>query len=164
MNLRFLIGLVLSTVISVSEARPQQSRIVNGELASDFQFPWHASIRAVRGAEPIRYFGGSLISQNFVLTVGRYINKADISQVTMGSTTYWKPSITIDSNVFFIHPNFNPISLIFDIGLIKLPYNVPYSNNVKPIRLPARTQQYNTFENANALVSGFGVTASRKNF
>lgn len=147
---------VLSTNVVLAKNAPED-RIVNGDFAVDFQFPWQAMIFINRPLEPIRYIGGSLISQNFVLTVAHFVSGADSAQIQMGSTSFSTPLISMESRNFFIHPNFDSVTFAFNIALIQLPQNVPNSNSHRPIRLLGRSQQNDQFVNANAQISGFGV-------
>lgn len=147
---------VLCTNVVLAESA-SESRIVGGGLATEFQFPWQALIFANRPQEPIRYFGGSLISQNFVLTVAHFVLGADDTEIRFGSIDFNTPLISMKSRTFFVHPNFDPVTFAFNIAIIQLPQNVPNSNNHRPIRLLARSQQNDQFINGNAQISGFGV-------
>lgn len=160
--MQFLISVFIAHVICAASAFPADSRIINGDLASETQFPWHASVHATYSNAPPRYFGGSLISQNFVLTIAHFVSGAQSVQVQMGSIAFSRPIISMQSRTFFIHPHFNATNYAFDVALIQLPFNVQFNNNYRPIRLPARWQSNDQFVGANALVSGFGVTSPGK--
>lgn len=154
--------LVIGTKVN---AFPSENRIVDGSIASEFQFPWHVLLFVDRPSEPIRYSGGSLISQNFVLTVAHYIKGAQIAQIQMGSINFSTPLISMESTTFFVHPDFNPITYASDIGLIQLPTNVQYSNNHRPIRLLGRSLvDVNSLYGKICDVSGFGVIREGKKF
>lgn len=152
---------VLSIVCATSSAFPD-SRIINGDLARDTQFPWHTSVHATHLNAPIRYFGGSIISQNYVLTIAHFLSGAQKAQVEIGSVLFSRPSLSMESRTFFIHPNFDETTYAFDAALIQLPFSLQFNNNFRPIRLPSRWQANDQFIGANALVSGFGVTSPGK--
>lgn len=161
MNSFLVTSVMCIFAISATSAFPD-SRIISGDLARGSQFPWHASITAVYASAPQRYFGGSLISQNFVLTIGHFMVGAQNTNIKLGSVEFSRPLISVESKTYFIHPNFNANTFSFDVALIKLPYNLQYTVNCQPITLPARAQSSNQFVGANAIISGFGVTSPGK--
>lgn len=161
MNLLLVTSVICIFAISATSAFPE-SRIVNGGLANPSQFPWHASIHAVHSNAPERYFGGSLISQNFVFTIAHFMIGAQNAKIQLGSVEFSRPLISVESKTYFIHPNFDANTFAFDVAMIKLPYNLQYTGSCQPIRLPSRWQSNDQFVGANALISGFGVTSPGK--
>lgn len=56
-----------------------------------------------------------------------------------------------------IHPNYNANTYANDLALLRLPLNITYNQaSISTIRLPALSQQTNTFVNTTPNVSGFG--------
>lgn len=162
MNYNLVISVIAVFSIGVINAFPD-ARIVNGELVAETQFPWHTSIHVNRQHTTTAYIGGSIISPNFILTTAKFLSGAQSATVQMGSTAFSTPLVTVESQKFFIHPNYNPVTSAYDIALIQLPYNLQFNNYIQPIRLPTRSQSSNKFAGANGLISGFGVTSDGKN-
>lgn len=163
MNYNLVISVIAVFSIGAINAFPN-ARIINGELVAETQFPWHTSIHVIRQNAISAYIGGSVISPNFVLTTANPIRGAQSATVQMGSTSFSSPLVTVQSQTFFIHPNYNPVTSAFDIALIQLPYSLQFNNYIQPIRLPTRSQSNKNFVGTNGLISGFGVTSNGEHY
>lgn len=69
-------------------------------------------------------------------------------------------ALRLDINMFngsvMIHERYFDKDTTNDIALIKLPYNVTYTNYIKNIDLPKREQVYPLFHNEYVVASGWG--------
>lgn len=72
--------------------------------------------------------------------------------------TVAEPSqVTIVTNEYAIHPNWNPSTLANDIALIKLPYSLNFTDEISPICMAPMTEPDHAGD--TLLVSGWGKTA-----
>nr|XP_019525619.2 collagenase-like isoform X1 [Aedes albopictus] len=133
-------------------------KVVNGQTAEAGQFPWQVSIRATLGRS-VTVCGGSLIAPQWILTAAHCAKDYTAFQIGLGSTLLNVPRLTMSTVVKIVHPEFDPIRLANDIALIKLPSQVPYSNEISPIQLPPLHYVAKSFQNVVGIVSGFGRTS-----
>lgn len=128
-------------------------------MAHEHQFPWHISLIIGRSdSENIRYCGGSLLSQHFVLTAASCLQSAVSVRVNMGSIKFLEPAISQDSTQFISHPQFNAGYNHNNIGIIRLSTPVgDYSNTLRAILIPGPAHSDNLYVNEPAFISGYGV-------
>lgn len=116
-----------------------QRRIFNGREAIENEFPFMVSIRAA-GMQ----CGGVIVSECFVLTAGHCLMnlfKGQVFTVVLGAHSYYKYSnetkeIIIRGNMTFsIHENFSMPSAEDDLGIIKLPSCVKFSDNINAVKV-----------------------------
>ncbi|XP_074507161.1 chymotrypsin-like elastase family member 3B [Sebastes fasciatus] len=140
MELVLVLLLVVTTVsgCGVPSYQPNtSSRVVNGEEARPYSWPWqvHLSLESF-----FPTCGGTLIAPNWVLTVAHCIT----------FHTYWVvlaehdmnkeegPEQTIKVAKMIMHPKWNPncVSCGNDIALLKLEKNAVINDKVQPACLP----------------------------
>lgn len=137
------------------------SKVVNGQVAQQGQFPWQVSIRAALGRS-VTVCGGSLIDARWVLTAAHCTNDYNVFQIGLGSIHLNMARLTMSTVTKFVHPEFDPWKLTNDVALIRLPSVVPYSLEIFPIKLPVNISPVETFLGRKVIVSGFGRTSDGK--
>ncbi|XP_001845462.2 collagenase [Culex quinquefasciatus] len=151
--------LQFETPLNVRDAVQQsRSRIVNGFPAAPGQFPYQVFLRGFTAGGGALACGGSLISNQWVLTAAHCITGVVRFEIPMGSIASATPEVMGTSTNFIIHPQYNPNNLNNDIGLIQLATPVTFSQNIQAIALPAADRTGETFVDNQATVSGFGRT------
>jgi len=166
-------------VVPLKDAKITTGRITNGINAATGQFPWQAIINGSNGTI-VEQCGGSIISNQWILTAAHCVAGFNTFQVGLGSIYLNAQSLTITTTTYIIHPNYNANTLNHDIALIRLPVTLTFDCNIyiygfliiafvnsfliqisatiRSIRLPTLTQSITTFVNAITTVSGFGRT------
>lgn len=136
-------------------------RIVNGSPALANQFPHQALVFILTGQGSFQC-GGSLISQDWVLSAAHCIIGAVQVQVLLGSTNRNAMPVKRYGAQIVRLGSYNPSTLRDDISLIKFSQPVSFTANVKAIQLPALSQASATLQNEILTVSGFGLTTSNQ--
>lgn len=152
---------VLFILIPLIDAM-RQGKIIGGLEAIPHSIPYQAAIITESKSSHI-FNGGSLISQNAILTAAHCLhnfNRAlvilgahNLSNVEAGAYAKW-----VDSTDFRIHSDFNYKSALMDIALIILSTPVNYSQAIQPIQLPSGNLLNDKFIGDIATISGFGKT------
>ncbi|CAB3375160.1 Hypothetical predicted protein [Cloeon dipterum] len=129
-------------------------RIVGGTGASLGDNPWHTLITI----DESFICGGSLISNQYVLTAGHCVFKTSTCVVTAGivDRTALSNGITIISTNKILHPTYDDFYLYNNIALIKLPISFLLGANINLIRLPKQSDATNTFDDSAVTICGFG--------
>lgn len=138
-------------------------RIINGEIDNLNRFPWHVSIVVGYANKPINYCGGSIITETFVLTSADCIIGAKTITLNMGSVSFSKPALTIQTTTFYTHPQYSTSTFQANLGLIRLATPLVFTPTISAIRLVSRSQeQADFFTYSEAYLSGFGITSNSK--
>ncbi|XP_017772341.1 PREDICTED: chymotrypsin-2-like [Nicrophorus vespilloides] len=141
---------------------PFNTKIVNGILAPKYQFPYQAAIYIESYRGDTIFCGGSLISNDIVITAAHCIFAPPRRiLVILGNTDlskYNPTEIRVDADKFLVHHAFNPISLKNDICLLHLQQSINFNEAVSPISLPNYNDVRRNFLNNVGVVSGFGKT------
>ncbi|XP_076376155.1 chymotrypsin-2 [Megalopta genalis] len=144
--------LILGLIINVHGALVP--RIVGGRNATPGKFPYQACILKRS------YFicGGSIISENLILTAAHCIYGESASDIEVVVGTYtlplWKPAIKYSPQKLIWHAHYNPQKdFLNDIGLIWLTKNIPFTENIQPIRLPSVNRDAT---GEKAVITGWG--------
>jgi len=155
------IWIASSTDVTAIEDRvPLQEiggRIINGLPAGTGQFPWQAAIY-VSTPERTTFCGGSLVSEQWIVTAGHCVFEAISFLVYLGSTslTAYDPNrLIVNTTVSILHEEYDANSLENDIGLISLGAPVVISAYIRPIALDATYLS----PAVPVLIPGWGVTS-----
>lgn len=114
-----------------------------GSIVKRGYYPWHASIFIKDGPNTLHKCGGSLISKETVLTAAHcLIHRLDkeYKQVSPGSllvrvdlTDRHGDGISYNVREIKIHKRYNPSIYLHDIALLKLTYQVDFTEFVRPV-------------------------------
>ncbi|XP_063709765.1 brachyurin-like [Culicoides brevitarsis] len=143
---------------SMAAASPV-SRVINGEEAKPGQFPFQALLTP-EFPEGKALCGGVLVSDRFVLTAAHCLHKALSVEVTLGALDRTnlqeegRVTFLVNATDFKVHEKYN-VLVHNDIGIIRLPESVTFTDRVQPAKLPENDK--NKYENEVAVVSGWGV-------
>lgn len=118
------------------EGPPSMDKIVGGEEATENQWPWQVALFV----DDAWFCGGSLISENYVLTAAHCVDGASYFDIMAGAHNVRESSEPhrqeITSYNGFTHPNWDYNTLANDIALIELPSPVEFNDWIKPSCLP----------------------------
>lgn len=89
-------------------------RIIGGDRAEAGQFPWQVSVLI----DDMYFCGGSLISENWVLTAGHCVEDGSEWVIRAGSLRPQSGGQSTSSSNGVLHQDYNPYSLENDIGVV----------------------------------------------
>ncbi|XP_058829459.1 collagenase-like [Topomyia yanbarensis] len=151
----------LLVILLSSRVQAEESRIINGEDAELGQFPYQAKL-LIQTEQGRALCGGSLISEEWVLTAAHCVEDARSVEVTLGAVDLNDQGndgrTVMNTKKYIIHPDYQAASASNDVAVVKLPESVPYSDRIQPVKLPTGHDDYNR---RLALVSGWGKTRDR---
>lgn len=124
-----------------------QPKIINGTSASLGQFPFYAKLEFFFDNGDSADCGGSLITDDFILTAAHCTLDSLMAKVTLGYQTMNDSSGTQEFIVvkekFHLHPDFNVNEIPYDVALLRLPIKAERTSTVKPVKLAMRDfEQY----------------------
>lgn len=137
-----------------------ERRIYNGREAVENEFPF---IVAVLPKSEV--CGGVLLNDLFVLTAGHCLmNTAKGQSVTvvLGGNNFYsfvseKNKIELKATVFWIHENFSMPTAKNDIGIIKLPRPVKFTNEIYPVKISKDLKIDQCNKEVSVIISGWGA-------
>merc|ERR1719228_453290 len=141
------------------EGPPSKEKIVGGHEAAEHQWPWQVALFI----DDAWFCGGSLISDEWVLTAGHCVYQANYFDVLAGAHNVRASSephrVEITSYEGFTNQVYNPDTLFNDIALIKLPSKIEFNDYIRPACLPKHSDQGNTYDGALTTPVGWGKNA-----
>ncbi|XP_055625425.1 collagenase-like [Toxorhynchites rutilus septentrionalis] len=145
--------LTLSTTIPHSDG----TRVVNGETATIGQFPYQVLLK-VQLAQGRALCGGSLLSNQWVLTAGHCVQGAKYAEVTLGAVDFENGEtdgrVVLNSTEIVRHEKYNPLFATNDVALIRLPKAVEFHDRIHSVALPSGN---NNYVDCTVIVSGWGL-------
>ncbi|XP_006132788.2 chymotrypsin-like elastase family member 2A [Pelodiscus sinensis] len=120
---------------------PLLTRVVGGEDARPFSWPWQVSLTYNYNDGWYHTCGGTLIAPNWVMTAAHCISSSLTYMVFLGKfnlVAYEEGAIGISPQKIIVHEGWNPSDVAGgnDIALIKLSQSVGTTNQIQPACLP----------------------------
>ena len=116
---------------------PAMDRIVGGQEAAEHAWPWQVALFI----DDAWFCGGSIISENYVLTAAHCADGAGYFDVMAGAHNVRDSSephrVEITSYNGWTHPSWNSNDLSGDLALIELPSPLEFNEYISPSCLPA---------------------------
>ncbi|KAJ3656377.1 hypothetical protein Zmor_015460 [Zophobas morio] len=110
-------------------------RIIGGQVARAGQYPFSAAIYKTT-ADGNYFCGGALYTNQWIITAGQCVDGAILFTIYLGATNLQTPgstSVRLATDEYVLHPEFNPLTLENDIGLIKLRMPVERTDYIQPM-------------------------------
>ncbi|XP_044731355.1 brachyurin-like [Chrysoperla carnea] len=140
----------------------RKPRIIGGNNALESQVPWHAHIFMFNEKGEKFTCGGSLISNNVVLTAAHCIIGYKFYELIFGEDEY-EEIVLVNSKQVIPHQNYSTTTFEYDIGIINLPISIDFSDDVHAISLPLLSETQMNYANKFAITCGWGRTSSKAN-
>jgi secreted trypsin-like serine protease len=161
-KMSLVLVLFLSMILPALAVTSQESigeRIIGGDKAFAGQFPFIAAIYKNTN-DGIFFCGGALMNDQWILTSGYCVDGAVLFTIYLGAhyLNEDEPSrVRLATDFYILHPEYNPLTLENDIGLIQLRMPVTFTTYIKPINyLPYYHLEPNT---AGIMTMGWGQTS-----
>uniref|UniRef100_A0A8C2Y835 pancreatic elastase II n=1 Tax=Coturnix japonica TaxID=93934 RepID=A0A8C2Y835_COTJA len=138
---------------------PAVSRVVGGENARPFSWPWQVSLQYQSSGQWHHSCGGTLIATNWVLTAAHCISSNTKYRLLLGKynlAAEEQGSVTASPEKIIVHQRWNPYNVAngYDIALIKLTQHVTLSDKIQLACLPAAQSILSS--NTACYVTGWG--------
>lgn len=131
-------------------------RIVGGSEATPHSYPWMAALFV----DDQWFCGGSLISDEWVLTAAHCAKDASEMRVMLGAHNVREATeegrIELVTRDFFTHERYNQIVLHNDLALVHLPEKVNFTDIIRPVCLPSYSESSTTWAHEDCQASGWG--------
>ncbi|KAJ3656344.1 hypothetical protein Zmor_015428 [Zophobas morio] len=132
-------------------------RIIGGQTANPAQFT-HAAAIYVQNPTSRYFCSGSLLSNQWILTAGQCVDGATLFQIVLGSVhlSGGSEQIEVATSSYVLHPDYNPLTLENDIGLIQLRLPITLTNYIQPFQ---RLSLAELPDYVTATIFGWGQTS-----
>jgi len=131
-------------------------RIVGGTEATPHSYPWMAALFV----DDQWFCGGSLISDEWVLTAAHCAKDASEMKVMLGAHNVREGAeegrIELVTRDFFTHEKYNTLNLHNDLALVHLPEKVNFTNTIRPVCLPSYSESSTAWAHEDCQASGWG--------
>lgn len=141
-------------------------RIVGGSPARPNQFPHAVALILHLTQSRSSFCGGSIIHQHYILTAAHCLDdvtrievQAGVNNIFRGTPEYRETVLPRDLRS---HPQYNPDTLLNDIGIVFVLNRIPFGSSMQRIALPPRSQVNNRFVGSQGTVIGWGRTSDSK--
>ncbi|XP_074162302.1 chymotrypsin-C-like isoform X2 [Sminthopsis crassicaudata] len=117
------------------------TRVVGGEDARPHSWPWQISLQYLKDDTYRHTCGGTLISNQHVLTAAHCISKGKTYQVLLGKNNLVEEeagSVAVAVDTIFVHEKWSSLLVRNDIALIKLAEPVELSDTIQVACLPPK--------------------------
>ncbi|XP_045503609.1 collagenase-like, partial [Colias croceus] len=141
------------------DVRANTGRIVSGWEAEEGQFPYQLSLRMVNNEAAVFACGATLIHNEWALTAAHCTAMRITIVVRVGVTQTTRPALIFETTEYYNHPLYIeelPFVQQNDIGVIKFPRPVEYSDVIKPIRLQSSADKDKNYDGLILLATGWG--------
>ncbi|NXW97198.1 OVCH2 protein, partial [Larus smithsonianus] len=150
---------VLDDVCGMPSNQPRFifSRIIGGEEAVPYSWPWQVSIQI----SDEHICGGAVLAKEWVVTAAHCFNSRepyrDLWMVVTGLHDLTKQEYRQKSSVkqYIIHPSFNKTTMDSDIALLQLAEPLEFNHYVSPVCLPAEEETVQP--SSVCVVTGWGA-------
>merc|ERR1712037_742312 len=119
------------------EGPPAAGRIVGGIEAEEHEWPWQVALFI----DDAWFCGGSIISENYILTAAHCVDGASYFDVMAGAHNVRESSepnrVEVTSYNGWTHPMWNSNDLSGDLALVELPSPLPMNDYISASCLPA---------------------------
>ncbi|XP_067624149.1 collagenase-like [Eurosta solidaginis] len=156
--------LCIASAFEIREPRNTQRervspRISNGQTAAANQFPYQAELEIDEGPR-YRFCGGSLISNEWVLTAAHCVFTVEKVTVYLGSINHLDAIVQLEVHQrdINVHDEFDMQTARNDISLIKIPA-VTCTPAIQPVSLPNRASCNSAYIYETVLAPGWGCTS-----
>jgi len=135
--------------------------ITGGNEATPHEYPWMAALFFTQaGTEGTYFCGGTLISDEWVMTAAHCVAGATSMKVFLGAHNVRAESedgrLEFEATEHFAHEDWSQILIRNDIGLIKLPEKIEFNEIIRPVCLPSYSDVEDKFAGLDAPASGWG--------
>ncbi|CAB3991891.1 MAM and LDL-receptor class A domain-containing 1-like isoform X1 [Paramuricea clavata] len=135
------------------------SRIVGGQKAQPGEWPWQVAL--MRGT--FQFCGGSLVSNQYVITAAHCIDSTDWDSVTirvgehdLGVYDGHEQDISIARYGITVHPQYRSDGEDYDIAVVRLSRSVQFTQRIKPVCINSGID----FTGQRCYISGWGRLSS----
>ncbi|XP_063913864.1 brachyurin-like [Zophobas morio] len=137
MNLVVLVSclLILCNQPVRIQARSKGNRIISGHDTQIRNYPYTAAIYKKTNSG-IFFCTGALISNQWLATAGQCVTDATKFTIRLGSESLSRDdpnALDLVTKEYVLHPDFDPVTLENDVGLIKLRQTVTFTEYIKPL-------------------------------
>ncbi|XP_073459873.1 chymotrypsin-C-like, partial [Aquarana catesbeiana] len=158
-NLDYILFLFVAYSCGVPAVPPSVARVVNGVDVRPHSWPWQISLQYQGSSGNWGHTcGGTLISENWVLTAAHCISSSRTYRVYLGKhslqTADEEGSVAISTEKIIVHEKWNSFLIVNDIALIKLSQPAPVNEIIQPACLPPTGALL--AHDSNSFVTGWG--------
>lgn len=135
---------IASTTVKTTEkqctvpARDATLRVSNGERVPDRYYPWHVSIFKREGSSSMYICGGSIISNEYILTAAHCLHEENLPIVNSrlfirAGSNLRESGVHYRINTKVIHSEYDFSNYKSDIALLQTRNEIVYSRIIRPV-------------------------------